>query len=65
VKGFVVDIRTGATINGNVDGEKDLYIRDGARLVGDLRTSHIHIEDGAYFQGSMDIVKPPADAAEA
>jgi len=32
--------------------------------VGDIRTARIIIEDGAYFKGSIDIVKPePAKAA--
>jgi cytoskeletal protein CcmA (bactofilin family) len=32
--------------------------------VGDIRTARIVIEDGAYFKGSIDIVKPePAKAA--
>jgi len=26
--------------------------------VGDIRTARIIIEDGAYFKGSIDIVKP-------
>jgi cytoskeletal protein CcmA (bactofilin family) len=32
--------------------------------VGDIRTARIIIEDGAYFKGSIDIIKPePARAA--
>jgi len=32
--------------------------------LGDIRTSRILIEDGAYFKGSIDIIKPePARAA--
>jgi cytoskeletal protein CcmA (bactofilin family) len=32
-------------------------IRKDAKLVGDIKTARIIIEDGAYFKGSIDIVK--------
>ena len=41
-----------------------LEIRKDAKLTGDIRTARIIIEDGAYFKGSIDIVKPePAKGA--
>ena len=45
-------------ISGNVDASDKLEIRKDARLVGDIKTARISIEDGAYFKGSIDIVKP-------
>jgi cytoskeletal protein CcmA (bactofilin family) len=45
------------TIQGNVDASDRLEIRKDARLVGDIKTARIIIEDGAYFKGSIDIVK--------
>jgi cytoskeletal protein CcmA (bactofilin family) len=52
------------TIQGNVEAAEKMEIRKDARLVGDIRTARIVIEDGAYFKGSIDIVKPePAKAA--
>jgi len=45
-------------IQGNVDASDKLEIRKDARLVGDIKTARIIIEDGAYFKGSIDIVKP-------
>jgi cytoskeletal protein CcmA (bactofilin family) len=54
------------TIQGNVEAHDRLEIRKDARLVGDIRTARIVIEDGAYFKGSIDIVKPePAKAQPA
>jgi len=51
-------------IQGNVDASDKLEIRKDARLVGDIKTARIIIEDGAYFKGSIDIVKPePAKSA--
>jgi cytoskeletal protein CcmA (bactofilin family) len=52
------------TIQGNVEATDKIEIRKDARLVGDIRTARIIIEDGAYFKGSIDIVKPePAKPA--
>ena len=53
------------TIQGNVEATERIEIRKDAKLVGDIRTARIIIEDGAYFKGSIDIVKPePAKAAQ-
>jgi cytoskeletal protein CcmA (bactofilin family) len=46
------------TIQGNVEASDKIEIKKEARLVGDIRTTRIVIEDGAYFKGSIDIVKP-------
>jgi cytoskeletal protein CcmA (bactofilin family) len=52
------------SIQGNVEATEKIEIRKDARLVGDIRTARIIIEDGAYFKGSIDIVKPePAKQA--
>jgi cytoskeletal protein CcmA (bactofilin family) len=51
------------TIQGNVEAHDKIEIRKEAKLVGDIRTARIIIEDGAYFKGSIDIVKPEPKAA--
>ena len=52
------------TIQGNVEAADKIEIRKDAKLVGDIKTARIIIEDGAYFKGSIDIVKPePAKVA--
>ena len=53
------------TIQGNVEAHDKLEIRKDAKLVGDIRTARIIIEDGAYFKGSIDIVKPEPAAKTA
>jgi len=50
------------TIHGNVDVLDKTEIRKEAKLVGDIRTVRITIEDGAYFKGSIDIVRPDIKA---
>jgi cytoskeletal protein CcmA (bactofilin family) len=49
-------------IQGNVDASDKLEIRKDARLVGDIKTARIIIEDGAYFKGSIDIVRAETKA---
>jgi cytoskeletal protein CcmA (bactofilin family) len=50
------------SIQGNVDATDKIDIKKEAKLVGDIKTSRIVIEDGAYFKGSIDISKPNAAA---
>ena len=52
------------SIHGNVDATDKIDIKKEAKLVGDIKTSRIVIEDGAYFKGSIDISKPNAAAAK-
>ena len=51
------------TIHGNVEASDKIDIRKDAKLVGDIKTTRIVIEDGAYFKGSIDIVRAEAKAA--
>jgi cytoskeletal protein CcmA (bactofilin family) len=57
------------TVHGNVETSDKIEIRKDARVVGDLKTARVVIEDGAYFKGSIDIIKPelakPAPAPKA
>jgi len=48
------------TIQGNVEATDKIDIKRDARLVGDIKTARIVIEDGAYFKGSIDIIKTDA-----
>jgi cytoskeletal protein CcmA (bactofilin family) len=51
------------SIQGNVDATDKIDIKKEAKLVGDIKTSRIVIEDGAYFKGSIDISKATAKSA--
>jgi cytoskeletal protein CcmA (bactofilin family) len=46
------------TVRGNVDVTEKIAIRDKGSLIGDIKTAGISIDDGAYFKGSIDIVRP-------
>jgi len=47
-------------VHGNVEAIDKIDIRKDARLVGDIKTARIVIEDGAYFKGSIDITRSEA-----
>jgi cytoskeletal protein CcmA (bactofilin family) len=53
------------TVHGNIEATDKIDIRKDAKLVGDIRTARIVIEDGAYFKGSIDIQKPEVSRAPA
>ncbi|HJT90190.1 MAG TPA: polymer-forming cytoskeletal protein [Bryobacteraceae bacterium] len=46
------------SVRGNVDVTEKIAIRDKGSLIGDIKTAGISIDDGAYFKGSIDIVRP-------
>lgn len=48
------------TVQGNIETRDKIEIRKDAKVIGDIRTARIVIEDGAYFKGSIDIVRAEA-----
>jgi cytoskeletal protein CcmA (bactofilin family) len=52
-------------VQGNVEATDKVDIRKEAKLVGDITTSRISIEDGALFKGSIDIKKQEVKASSA
>jgi cytoskeletal protein CcmA (bactofilin family) len=55
-----VDIQ--GRVEGNVTTDEKIAIRKGGQLVGDIKAAGIVIEDGAYFKGSIDIVRRSPEA---
>jgi cytoskeletal protein CcmA (bactofilin family) len=53
------------TVQGNIETREKIDIRKDAKVVGDIRTARIVIEDGAYFKGSIDIVRAEAPKSAA
>lgn len=45
-------------IQGNVEVTDRIVIMTGASIVGDVKTASIVIEDGAFFKGAIDILRP-------
>ena len=57
------DVVISGSVAGNIEALHKILIRKDARLIGDIKTAGISIEDGAYFKGSIDIV--PSDGQPA
>jgi cytoskeletal protein CcmA (bactofilin family) len=62
IKANEVDVA--GSVKGNVEAQERIVLRKGANLVGDVKTSGIVIEDGAYFRGGIDIARPEPKAKE-
>jgi cytoskeletal protein CcmA (bactofilin family) len=52
------------SIQGSVEAVDRIAIMKGASIVGDVKTAGIVIEDGAYFKGAIDILRPEAKPPE-
>jgi cytoskeletal protein CcmA (bactofilin family) len=53
-------------VEGNIEASERVVLTKGSELTGDVKTAGIVIEDGAFFKGGIDIVRPaPAKAAPA
>ena len=46
-------------VQGNIEASEKITIHKNGSLMGDIKTAGIVIDDGAYFKGSIDIVKSP------
>ncbi len=51
------------SVTGNVEVTEKIAIRQNGSLIGDIRTAGIMIDDGSYFKGSIDIIRPERAAA--
>ena len=51
------------SVQGNVEATDKIEIRKDAKLVGNIKTARILIEDGAYFKGAIEVVKAEPKAA--
>jgi len=45
---------------GSVQAQDTFEIHSAAKFIGDVKTARIIVEDGAYFKGSIDIVRTEA-----
>ncbi len=50
------EVDVAGSIQGNVEATRKITVRTGGKLIGDLRTPGIVIEDGSYFKGNIEIV---------
>lgn len=50
------------SVHGSLTARDRVEIRSGASLIGDVAAQRVSIEDGAYFQGSIDMRRPDPKA---
>jgi cytoskeletal protein CcmA (bactofilin family) len=60
VKAKEIDIL--GSLEGNIDEADIIYIRAGARFLGDIRVHRIVIEDGGFIRGKVDQSHPSSVA---
>ena len=53
------------SVRGNVEVAEKIAIREQGSLIGDIKSAGISIDDGAYFKGSIDIVRPEPKVTKA
>ena len=46
------------SVRGDVEVTDKIAIREQGSLIGNIKSAGISIDDGAYFKGSIDIVRP-------
>ena len=57
IKARTVEVQ--GTIEGQVEAADKVYIRKGAKFVGDIRSGGIIIEDGGFIKGKVDLSNKP------
>jgi cytoskeletal protein CcmA (bactofilin family) len=58
----VREIEVLGSIEGKIEAVDKVYIRKSARLVGEIHSASIIIEDGGYIKGSIELSRQPADS---
>jgi len=58
VKAREIEVR--GYIEGKLKAEDRVYIRKGGKLVGDIHSAGIVVEEGGYIKGSIDLSRHPA-----
>jgi len=46
------------SVRGDVEVSEKIAIREQGSLIGNIKSAGISIDDGAYFKGSIDIMRP-------
>ena len=57
------EIDSQGSLEGNVDEVDTIYIRAGARFLGDVHARSIVIEDGGFIRGKVELSRPATAAS--
>jgi cytoskeletal protein CcmA (bactofilin family) len=55
------EIEVLGSIEGKIEAVDKVYIRKGARFIGDVHSAGIVIEDGGFIKGNIDLSRQPAE----
>jgi cytoskeletal protein CcmA (bactofilin family) len=55
------EIEVVGSVEGRIEAVDKVYIRKGARFIGDVHSAGIVIEDGGFIKGNIDLSRQPAD----
>lgn len=55
------EIEVLGSIEGKVEAVDKVYIRKGARFIGDVHSAGIVIEDGGFIKGNIDLSRQPSE----
>jgi cytoskeletal protein CcmA (bactofilin family) len=63
VKASVIarEIEVLGSIEGKIEAVDKVYIRKGARFIGDVHSAGIVIEDGGFIKGNIDLSRQPSE----
>jgi cytoskeletal protein CcmA (bactofilin family) len=56
------EIEVLGAIEGKIEAVDKVYIRKGAKFIGDIHSAGIVIEDGGYIKGNIDLSRHPAES---
>jgi cytoskeletal protein CcmA (bactofilin family) len=60
---FARELEVLGSIEGKVEAVDKVYIRKGARFIGDVHSAGIIIEDGGFITGNIDLSRQPEPAS--
>jgi cytoskeletal protein CcmA (bactofilin family) len=55
------EIEVLGSVEGRVEAVDKVYIRKGARFIGDVHSAGIVIEDGGFIKGNIDLSRQPSE----
>jgi cytoskeletal protein CcmA (bactofilin family) len=55
------EIEVLGSLEGKAEAVDKVYIRKGARFIGDVQSAGIVIEDGGYIKGNIDLSRQPTE----
>lgn len=55
------EIEVLGSIEGRIEAVDKVYIRNGAKFIGDVHSAGIVIEDGGFIKGNIDLSRQPAE----